>query len=104
MEYFVYILANQTNVAIYTGITNNLERRLWEHENHVDPGSFTARYKINKLVYFEATPNVKAAIAREKEIKSWSRKKKNKLIESKNPNWNDLKKTDCHASVRTGSQ
>ena len=52
MEYFVYILANQTNVAIYTGITNNLERRLWEHENHVDPGSFTARYKINKLVYF----------------------------------------------------
>ena len=104
MEYFVYILANQTNVAIYTGITNNLERRLWEHENHADPGSFTARYKINKLVYFETTPNVKAAIAREKEIKSWSRKKKNKLIGSKNPNWNDLKKTDCHASVRTGSQ
>ena len=86
MEYFVYILSNQTNVAIYTGITNNLERRLWEHKNYADPGSFTARYKINK------------------EIKSWSRKKKNKLIESKNPNWNDLKKTDCHASVRTGSQ
>lgn len=104
MEYFVYILANQTNVAIYTGITNNLERRLWEHKNYADPGSFTARYKINKLVYFETTPNVKAAIAREKEIKSWSRKKKNKLIESKNPNWNDLKKTDCRASVRTGSQ
>ena len=78
MEYFVYILANQTNVAIYTGITNNLERRLWEHENHADPGSFTARYKINKLVYFETTPSVKAAIAREKEIRSWSRKKKKK--------------------------
>ena len=65
MEYFVYILSNQTNVAIYTGITNNLERRLWEHENHADPGSFTARYKINKLVYFETTPNVKAAMAME---------------------------------------
>ena len=80
MEYFVYILSNQTNVAIYTGITNNLERRLWEHKNYADLGSFTARYKINKLVYFETTPNVKAAIAREKEIKSWRRKKKNKLI------------------------
>ena len=75
MEYFVYILSNQTNVAIYTGITNNLERRLWEHKNYADPGNFTAQYKINKLVYFETTPNVKAAIAREKEIKSWSRKK-----------------------------
>ena len=104
MEYFVYILANQTNVAIYTGITNNLERRLCEHEEHIDPNSFTARYQINKLVYFETTPSVEAAIAREKEIKSWSRKKKNKLIEFKNPNWNDLKKTDCRASVRTGSQ
>ena len=88
--YFVYILANTTNTAIYTGITNDLERRLWEHKNHVDSNSFTAKYHIEKLVYFEATSDVTAAIEREKQIKSWSRKKKNKLIEKKNPEWRDL--------------
>ena len=104
VEYSVYILANKTNVTIYTGVTNNLERRLWEHRNHVDPSSFTARYHGNKLVYFEMTPDAETAIAREKQIKSWSRKKKNRLIETKNPNWNDLWETDCRTSVRTGEQ
>ena len=104
MQYFVYILANKTNVAIYTGITNNLERRLWEHRNHVDPNSYTARYNIDKLVYYEATSSAEAAISREKQIKSWSRKKKNQLIERKNPMWEDLLDTDCRTSVRTGSQ
>ena len=104
MDYFVYILTNKTNVTLYTGITNNLERRLWEHKTHADPNSFTAKYNVNKLVYFEMTPSAEGAIAREKQIKSWSRKKKNQLIEQKNPNWNDLWETDCRASLRTGSQ
>ena len=104
MDYFVYILTNKTNVAIYTGITNNLERRLWEHRNHADSNSFTARYNISKLVYFETTPSAEAAIAREKQIKSWNRKKKNQLIEEQNPNWNDLWSTDSHAGVTAGSE
>ena len=90
MDYFVYILTNRTNVALYTGVTNHLERRLWEHRNHIDPNSFTAKYQIHKLVYFETTPDIRAAIAREKQIKSWSRKKKNQLVEAVNPNWEDL--------------
>ena len=65
-------------------------RRVYEHKNHLDKGSFTAQYNIEKLVYFEVTSNVKAAIEREKQIKGWNRKRKNKLIESKNPNWDDL--------------
>jgi len=104
MDYYVYILANKTNVAIYTGITNNLERRMWEHRNHADKNSFTAKYNIEKLVYYEVTTNPDAAIAREKQIKSWSRRKKNQLIENKNPTWRDLWKTDCRTSLRTGSQ
>ena len=104
MEYFVYLLTNATNVTVYVGITNNLERRMWEHRNKTFPDSFTAKYNVNKLVYFESTPNPEAAIAREKQIKSWSRKKKNQLIAKKNPEWKDLWETDCRASVRTGSQ
>lgn len=104
MNYFVYILSNQTNVAIYTGVTNNLERRLYEHRTHADPRSFTARYHIEKLVFFETTNSIEAAIAREKQIKSWSRKKKNLLIESQNPEWTDLYVTDSHAGVNTGSE
>ena len=90
MPYFVYILANRTNVALYTGVTKHLERRLWEHRSVCLPRSFTARYKIDKLVYFETTTDVHAAIAREKQIKSWSRQKKNQLIERRNPHWLDL--------------
>ena len=90
---FVYILANDTNVCIYTGVTNDLERRLYEHRSKTDQKSFTARYKIHKLVYFEETSGERASIEREKQIKGWNRKRKNKLIESKNPNWEDLSKS-----------
>ena len=87
---FVYILANATNVCIYTGVTRDLIRRLYEHRHGLDPDSFTAKYRVHKLVYFEETPDPRAAIEREKQIKSWSRKKKNLLIESLNPDWRDL--------------
>lgn len=94
--YFVYMLTNSTNVALYTGVTNDLERRLWEHRNHADPKSFTARYHITKLVYYEQTSDVEVAIAREKQIKAMSRAKKNKLIEKQNPNWEELyEATSC---------
>ena len=66
MNYFVYILTNKTNVVLYTGITNNLERRLWEHQNEIDKNSFTAKYHVHKLVYFEVTSDSLSAIAREK--------------------------------------
>ena len=87
---FVYILSNDTDVCIYTGVTNDLERRLYEHRHETDPDSFTAKYHIHKLVYYEETPDKRAAIEREKQIKSWSRKRKNELIEANNPKWEDL--------------
>ena len=87
---YVYILANDTNVCLYTGVTNDLERRLYEHKNKLAPKSFTATYDIHKLVYYEETSDPYAAISREKQIKSWNRKRKNKLIESMNPQWKDL--------------
>ena len=90
MSYYVYILSNATNVAIYTGVTNNLLRRVYEHKHHADPNSFTARYQINKLVYYEETGDIRAAIEREKQIKGWNRKRKNQLIEAFNPTWQDL--------------
>jgi len=91
--YYVYILSNSHKNVIYTGVTNNLVRRVYEHKNHLDKGSFSARYNVENLVYFEATPNIESAIEREKQIKGWNRKHKNKLIESKNPNWVDLYET-----------
>ena len=109
MQYYVYIMANQQGNVIYTGVTNDLCRRVYEHKNHLDKGSFTAKYNVEKLVYFEATSDVEAAITREKQIKGWNRKNKNKLIERKNPNWRIFMKVsydpgDCRASVRTGAQ
>ena len=88
--YYVYILTNRTNRVLYTGVTNDLVRRMYEHRNHLDKNSFTDQYNIEKLVYFEVTSDPSVAIQREKQIKSWSRKKKDKLIESKNPNWQDI--------------
>lgn len=88
--YYVYILANDTNVAIYTGVTKDLIRRVYEHKHELDPDSFTARYRIHKLVHFEETTDVRAAIEREKQIKSWKRAKKNQLVEASNPSWEDL--------------
>ena len=90
MQYYVYILATNDNKVIYTGVTNNLPRRIYEHKNSLDPKSFTSRYHVNKLVYFECTSDVNSAIEREKQIKSRNRKHKNKLIESKNPMWDEL--------------
>ena len=90
MQYYVYILSNATNVAIYVGITNDLIRRIHEHKTNADPRSHTARYGIHKLVYFEETTDVKAAIEREKQLKSWNRARKNRLIEKSNPSWEDL--------------
>lgn len=87
---YIYILANKSNVTIYTGVTNDLIRRVYEHRTHADPRSFTARYDVTKLVYFEETPDIRAALEREKQIKSWSRKKKNDLVCSQNPDWTDL--------------
>ena len=89
-NYYVYILSNQTNVAIYVGVTNDLVRRVHEHITEVSHKSFAARYKIHKLVYYECTNDVYAALEREKQIKGWKRKKKNELIESMNPFWQDL--------------
>ena len=90
MQYYVYILSNAHRNVIYTGVTNDLVRRVYEHKNHLDKKSFTSRYNVENLVYFEVTSNIESAIEREKQIKGWNRKHKNKLIESKNPNWIDL--------------
>jgi putative endonuclease len=87
-SYFVYILTNKSE-TLYTGVTNNLERRVFEHKNHLIEG-FTKKYKITKLVYFEETNDIRVAIEREKQIKGWNRKKKIALIESMNPDWQDL--------------
>ncbi len=91
--YYVYILTNANKNLIYVGITNNLVRRVYEHKNHLDRGSYTARYNIDQLVYFETTSDVYSAISREKQIKGWNRKRKNKLVESRNPGWEDIYKT-----------
>ncbi len=90
MNYYVYILANQTNVTIYVGVTKDLIRRVYEHKNNLDPDSFCTRYAVHKLVYFEQTNSAYEAISREKQIKGWNRARKNKLVEGTNPEWKDL--------------
>ena len=90
MEYYVYVLANTTNTTIYVGVTKDLLRRMYEHKNKLDSNSFTSKYDVHKLVYYEATCDVRAAIEREKQIKGWNRARKNKLVESRNPKWEDL--------------
>ena len=90
MQYYVYILTNKRNTVLYTGVTNDLIRRVYEHINNAEPNSFTAKYKVHKLVYFEETNDIKAAIEREKQIKSWKRQQKIALIMSSNPRFLDL--------------
>ena len=90
MQYYVYFLASSDNSVLYTGVTNNLPRRIYEHKNCLDKKSFTSRYHVHKLVYYECTGDVTAAIEREKQIKGWNRDRKNKLITTKNPQWLDL--------------
>jgi putative endonuclease len=94
-NFFVYILTNDFGNVMYIGVTNNLDRRLFEHRQKAVPG-FTKKYNVIKLVYFEQTPSVEAAIAREKQIKSWRREKKNMLVETINPDWADLLERFCH--------
>jgi putative endonuclease len=88
----IYILTNITNSVLYTGVTSNLPKRLWEHKNHVVAG-FTKTYHVSKLVYFESFETMLQAITREKQIKAGSRKKKELLINTLNPNWSDLTDT-----------
>ncbi|MDX9746294.1 MAG: GIY-YIG nuclease family protein [Syntrophales bacterium] len=88
MSYYVYIITN-TSKTLYIGMTNNLERRVFQHKNKLVPG-FTSKYNLNRLVYYEQTENVLSAIAREKQLKGWLRKKKIDLIEAQNPEWTDL--------------
>ena len=90
MSYYVYILASATNYSVYIGVTNDLIRRVYEHRHEADPKSFTAQYQIHKLVYFEETTDIRAALEREKQLKGWRRSKKNALIETMNPQWKDL--------------
>lgn len=75
---------------LYTGVTSDLKQRVWEHQNKIYPNSFTAKYNIQMLVYFEVFDSIVTAIAREKEIKGWSRKKKETLVEKGNPAWKQL--------------
>lgn len=88
-SYYVYMMANWNNAVLYIGVTNNLDRRDWEHKLKAIPG-FTEKYNLTKLVYFEETPDVTAAIAREKQLKNWRREKKNFLVNRMNPAWEDL--------------
>ena len=86
----VYIATNKNNTVLYTGVTNNLVRRMEEHKNKRNPKSFTARYNVDKLVWYENYTDIVEAIAREKQLKAGSRKKKIQLIEEMNPEWRDL--------------
>jgi putative endonuclease len=88
-NYFVYILASKKNGTLYIGVTNDLNRRIYEHKNNLVEG-FTKKYNVKTLVYYESTNSVESAINREKQFKKWNRKWKLKLIEEKNPMWLDL--------------
>ena len=89
MQYYVYMLTNWDDSVIYIGFTNDLERRLYEHRNHLVDG-YTKKYNVHKLVYYEYTNDVYAAMEREKQLKRWTRKKKNALVQKMNPEWKDL--------------
>ena len=88
-DYFVYMVASNQNHALYIGVTNDLQRRIWEHRRGEIKG-FTSDYHCLRLVYFERCGDVRSALAREKQLKGWRREKKNHLVESANPHWNDL--------------
>jgi putative endonuclease len=89
-QFFVYILTTSANKVLYTGVTNDLMRRLWQHKH--TPATFTSRYQVTKLVYFEVYQDSYEAIRREKQIKAGSRQRKVALIEKENPTWCDLGK------------
>jgi len=87
-QHFVYIMANRANTVLYTGVTNDLKRRAYEHRERL--GGFTSRYRVDKLVYYEVCDEPTGAIEREKQIKAGSRKRKMELIDGMNPTWRDL--------------
>ena len=87
--YFVYMLTNWDDSVLYIGVTGNLQKRLYEHRMGLVEG-FTKKYNVHKLVYFEQTKDVYSAISREKQLKKWSRQKKNMLVNNMNPQWQDL--------------
>ena len=91
-EYYVYIMASKRNGTLYTGVTSDLIKRVWQHKSAKTPG-FTSKYKVNRLVYYEIHGDIMEAIKREKNIKAWKRSWKLCLIETHNPNWNDCYET-----------
>jgi putative endonuclease len=86
---YVYILTNRNNSVLYIGVTSSLEKRLFEHRNHLRPG-FTSKYRLHKLVYYEQFDHIEHAISREKQLKGKTRAKKDALINSLNPSWSEL--------------
>jgi putative endonuclease len=88
-EYYVYIMASKRNGTLYTGVTSDLERRVWQHKTKETQG-FTSKYNVNQLVYYEIHGDIMEAIKREKNIQAWKRNWKLQLIEKNNPNWDDL--------------
>ncbi len=88
-QFYVYILANKRNGTLYIGVTSDLVQRIWQHKNKMVQG-FTNKYNVDRLVYYETHYNAESAITREKQMKKWRRAWKIRLIEEKNPDWNDL--------------
>ena len=93
-KYYIYLLTNRYKNVVYVGVTNDLVRRVYEHKNKLQKG-FTEKYHVDCLVYYEMYIDIDEAIAREKKIKGWSRKKKNALIDQLNPEWKDLYEGIC---------
>ncbi len=94
---YIYILTNENNAVLYVGVTSNLSNRLYQHRTGFFKDSFTSRYHVTKLVYFEQFDNIEFAIAREKQLKAGSRQKKINLINGFNPHWNDI---STHSGIR----
>ena len=90
MPFYVYMQTNRNNRVLYIGVTNDLIRRVYEHKHHLVKNSFTDQYNVEKLVYYEETSSSRAAIEREKQLKKWSRAKKNWLVETVNPTWREI--------------
>jgi len=88
-QYYIYMVSNRRHNVLYVGVTNSLERRIWQHKSKTIPG-FTKKYNCDQLVYFELYEHIDAAIAREKQLKGWIRAKKDALIAKMNPEWQDL--------------
>ena len=88
-QYCMYMVTNRWKMTLYTGVTSNLETRIWQHRNKAFEG-FTKKYNCDRLVYYEEFSEIDQAIAREKQVKAWVRSKKNELVDSINPEWNDL--------------